>query len=103
MRLIRSKRSVFSGARKLTATTATNADGKSINERFERAGLVRAKPRCHSLLFHPPSSRFFFFFLFAISVERSIDVAIPVLFRKKRRGRSYGKTEIITFGFRAYA
>lgn len=103
MRLIRSKRPVFSSARKLTATTATKADGKSINERFERGGLVRAKPRCHSLLFHPPSSRFFSFFLFAISVERSIDVAIPVLFRKKRRGRSYGKTEIITFGFRAYA
>lgn len=94
MRLIRSKRSVFSSVHKLTAGRrgeATKADEKkSIDERSEDAEVRRSKPEdAHPASFHPLcSSRsfsfsFFLFFFFAISEERSIDAAIPRSFQEK--------------------
>lgn len=93
MRLIRSKRSVFSSVHKLTAGRrgeATKADEKkSIDERSEDAEVWRSKPEdAHPASFHPLcSSRSFsfsfFLFFFAISEERSIDAAIPRSFQEK--------------------
>lgn len=94
MRLIRSKRSVFSSVHKLTAGKrgeATKADEKkSIDERSEDAeafgGRNRRMPTpllfTHSALLVRFPFPFFFFF-FAISEERSIDAAIPRSFQEK--------------------
>lgn len=93
MRLIRSKRSVFSSVHKLTAGRrgeATKADEKKVSTKDRRTrrfgGRNRRMPTpllfTHSALLVRFPFPFFFFF-FAISEERSIDAAIPRSFQEK--------------------